>query len=125
MGNASQIARFIVVGLVTAVIYYGFLVLAVELVGLGPVVASGICYVIAVVLNYLLHYHWTFTATAGHSVVINRYVLMLCGGFVLNSGVMYGGVSAMGWNYLLVQTAAIGLIASWNFILSSLWVFQD
>ena len=120
-----QVARFIVVGLVTALVYYGLLVFAVEVAGIGPVLASAICYVLAVVLNYLLHYHWTFTATAGHSVVVNRYVVMLCGGLVLNSGVMYSGVNTMGWHYLLVQTGAIGLITAWNFILSSLWVFRD
>lgn len=125
MGNSVRVVRFIFVGLVTALVYYSFLVLAVEIVGLGPVIASGICYVLAVVLNYVLHYHWTFTATAGHTVVFNRYVLMLCGGLILNTGVMYCGVALMGWNYLLVQTASIGLIAAWNFILSSLWVFRD
>ena len=125
MSNTVQVARFVVVGLATALAYYCLLVFAVEVVGFGPVLASGICYVLVVVLNYLLHYHWTFTATAGHSVVVNRYVVMLCGGFALNSGVMYSGVNLMAWNYLLVQTGAIGLIAAWNFILSSLWVFRD
>lgn len=124
MSNIEQVARFIVVGLVTALVYCGLLVFIVEVVGLGPVLASGICYVLTVALNYLLHYHWTFTATAGHAVVVNRYVVMLFGGFVLNSGVMYIGVNLMEWNYLLVQAGAIGLIATWNFILSSLWVFR-
>jgi putative flippase GtrA len=123
--SAAQIGRFIAVGLLTALVYYGLLVLAVELLQLGPVIASGLCYVLVVVLNYLLHYHWTFTASAGHSVVVNRYILMLCGGFILNTGAMYSGVSIMGWNYLLVQTAAIGLIACWNYVLSAQWVFRD
>ena len=121
----DRVIRFAVVGLLTALVYYGLLLFAVEIAGLGPVVASGICYVLAVILNYMLHYHWTFTATAGHSVVVNRYVAMLCGGFVLNVLVMYSGVNVLGWNYLLVQTGAIGLIAVWNYCLSSLWVFRD
>ena len=125
MNDTMQIARFIVVGLVTALVYYGLLVLAVEGAGLGPVMASSLCYVFAVMVNYWLHYHWTFTATAGHSLVVSRYILMLCGGFFLNISFMYIGVSIMGWNYLLVQTAAIALIAGWNFVLSSLWVFRD
>lgn len=125
MTDGAQIVRFIVVGLLTALVYYGFLVVAVELAGLGAVAASGLSYVLAVAINYLLHYHWTFTADSGHAVVASRYMVMLCGGFIINVSAMYVGASIMGWHYLLVQTAAVGFIATWNYVLSSLWVFRD
>jgi len=121
--HAARLARFGVVGMVTAAFYYGALVVLVEVLRMSPTVASGGVYLAALGFNYWLHYHWTFAATSSHGRSMMRYGVMSGTAWLLNLGIMAGGV-ALGWNYLLVQTAAFVVIVSWNLLLGNLWVYR-
>jgi putative flippase GtrA len=122
---ADTAFRFAVVGIVTAILYYALLLISVEWLGLHPTLASSLCYVIVVVFNYLMHYSWTYNLSADHTTAGVRYLLMIGTGFLVNAMVMHVGVTWMGWNYLLVQTGSVAVIAAWNFVLSTLWVFRN
>ncbi|MEH6593396.1 MAG: GtrA family protein, partial [Halioglobus sp.] len=62
-----KIFRFGVVGVTTAVLYYGLLYAAVEWLKLYAPLASSLVYLIVIGFNYLMHYNWTFTVTATHT----------------------------------------------------------
>lgn len=122
-------ARFAVVGVVTAAIHYGVLAVLVQLVYLDSTLASSLGFVIAVGFNYLMHYHWTFSAGAGaepvpHGRALLRYVGMIGGGFCINALLMYLATEAWAWHYLLAQALALAAVVAWNFLLASRWVYR-
>ena len=124
MPDTKMLARFGVVGVITALVHYGLLFVLVEYLSLQTTIASSIGFLVAVVVNYLMHYSWTFAAPVSHGQAVWRYVVMISLGFLINGGVMQVGVFYLEFNYLLVQLMAFALVISWNFMVSSLWVFR-
>jgi putative flippase GtrA len=119
-----RILRFAAVGIATAVLYYGLLFIAVELLQWPAVAASAGVYLVVIAFNYTLHYSWTFALSSPHTAAIKRFLLMTGCGFFINISIMYLGVVTLQLNYLLAQAIAMGVIIVWNFVLSSLWVFR-
>ena len=124
-----RLLRFGTVGVLTAIIHFGILYLGVELVGLGATLASSIGFVVCVIFNYLMHYSWTFAASAGaeqvpHGQALLRYAVMITCGFALNGLIMYGGVHWLAWHYFLTQAVAAVTVVLWNILVSNLWVFR-
>src|SRR5688500_11373336 len=119
-----QFARFGVVGLAAAAAYYAILAGLVELTGMPVLVATSIAFVTVCIANYFSHRLWTFASSDAHASAFPRFVLMVAVGFCINWGVMLTGVSLLGLNYLLVQAAAIACVVTWNYLLSSYWVFR-
>jgi len=124
VGN-NRVFRFAVVGLATAALQYTLLYVGVDILLLNATLTSSVTFAIIICFNYLMHYNWTFAVPAPHTKALSRYLIMTSCGFLINSFIMYVGTSLSDYNYLLVQTAAIGVIVVWNFSLSSLWVFKD
>ncbi|MFL6623380.1 MAG: GtrA family protein [Sulfurifustis sp.] len=119
----AQIFKFGIVGSFGALTYYSVLLAMVEWWRVPVLAATSIAFVLVVVETYVLHYHWTFRSDAAHSAVAPRFVFMTVTGFFLNFAIMYAGVTHARINYLLVQTCAIGVVVTWNFLVSSFWVF--
>ena len=124
MSFIRRTLRFSVVGVTTAVIYYGLLLAGVEYLRVSAVLVSAIAYPIVLAVNYLLHYRWTFAASSPHTIALKRYLFMTGCGFFINVSIMYFGVTVLHANYLLVQTMAMAVVIAWNYGLSSLWVFR-
>ncbi len=124
MLEPDKLFRFTVVGLITAAVHYGLLFLLVEFLGLQATIASSLGFLVAVAVNYLMHYSWTFAAPVPHGHALLRYIVMISLGFLINGGFMQFGVVALELNYLLVQLLAFVAVISWNFLVSSLWVFR-
>jgi putative flippase GtrA len=124
MSFMKRTMRFTVVGVATAVIYYGLLFAGVEYLHVSAVLVSAIAYPVVLAVNYLMHYRWTFAASSPHTTALKRYLFMTGCGFFINVSIMYFGVSVLHANYLLVQTMAMAVVIVWNYGLSSLWVFR-
>jgi putative flippase GtrA len=124
MSFLGMVSRFGVVGVLTALVHYGLLYLGVELAGLDATLASSLGFVVSVIFNYLMHYSWTFAQPAPHGRTLRRYLVMICCGFFINGLTMYAGVEIWSLNYLLTQALALVIVVTWNFTLSSLWVFR-
>ena len=122
--NVGKTARFAAVGIVTAALYYAFLLTTIELMGVDVVAASATGYVLAVLLNYAMHYYWTFRSESSHGATLFRFALMLALGFGVNLIIMSAGTRWLDMHYLLLQTIAIALIATLNLGMSSYWVFR-
>lgn len=123
--RVRQLFRFGVVGALGTAVYYAVLWGLVELLGVRVLVASSIAFLLVCVENYILHYLWTFGSAKAHTFAFPRFSLMTVIGFWINWAVMLIGVSRLAFNYLLVQAAAIALVITWNYTLSSYWIFRD
>ena len=127
--DVNRLIRFSIVGLLTAAFYFGLLSLIVELALAEPVMASAICYGAAVLLNYLMHYSWTFApaedaVSAPHGRALWRYLVMVACGFLINTALMYLMVHVLSWHYLAAQLIALVAVVTWNFLMSNFWVFK-
>ena len=120
----STVFRFGVVGVLTAILHYGVLYGAVELLGMGATSASSLGFLVAVIFNYLMHYSWTFAEPAPHGRTLRRYLVMIGCGFTINAVVMYSGENWLALHYLLLQVMAQVLVVLWNFTVSNAWVFR-
>ena len=91
---------------------------------IGTTLAVSIGFVAVVMLNYALHYHWTFRSVKSHRIAFIRFVVTSIVGFSINFCFIYIGVSLFRLNYLTVQIPALGLVVTSNYLFSALWVFR-
>lgn len=123
--NLVTFLRFGIVGVVTALIYFGLLIGFVELDLLSVSFASAVAYVLAVLVNYCLHYFWAFGSQRGHSVAIRRYLVMVGTGFLINwAGMTFLATDTAGYSYLIIQMGVLTVVIAWNYLLSFTWVFR-
>jgi putative flippase GtrA len=123
--NWLQLLRFFVVGGFTAGIYFFLIYLLHYQLKFPATASSSAAYIIVVVINYLLHYVWTFESNQLHKVAISRYLLMCLAGFLINISILYFGLNTSGNNFIVVQAIAFIAILLWNILASSLWVFKS
>jgi len=119
----ARLPRFAAAGLLAAAIYCVLVGTLVELLSVGVLFANSLAFIVVAVLNYMLHYHWTFESTARHAFAFPSFVSMNVVGFALNWVIVCVGTKALHANYLVVQAVAVVGIVTWNFLASWLWIF--
>ncbi len=125
-----RLMRYGIVGVLTAVIHLGVTYVGVEHAGLESTLASSIGFILCIVFNYLMHYHWTFADPEGndqvpHGQALLRYGVMVVCGFLINALVMYAGVHWLSWHYLVTQLVAVISVVTWNLVVSNFWVYRQ
>lgn len=121
-----QGVRFIAVGTTAAAVHWGVVRLAVEALGLVPLVANVVGWMIAFVVSFSGHRYWTFAETSGRDTreSLWRFGLVSLGGFVLNE-LSYAAVLSVG---RLRYDLALGLVlvglAVVTFVVSRCWAFR-
>jgi putative flippase GtrA len=116
--------RFIIVGILTPMLYYALFYLTVESHVFSISAASMFCYLLAIAFNYIAHYVWTFDTSSSHFSVGPKYIAMVGFGLLINWGVMTFLVSNYESGYLIIQFFILILIAVFNYILGRFWVFE-
>ena len=121
--DLSRLGRFGFVGGLGAIVYFLSLWTMVEIFHISVMLATSLSFILVVVENYVLHYHWTFGSNRSHVSAFPRFLLMSITGFLLNWGIMYIGTVEQVYNYLLVQTFSIMVIIIWNLVIST-YIFR-
>jgi putative flippase GtrA len=124
--DARSAARFLIVGAVTAALYFGILAALVEGLALDYRVAVSIGYAIAVCFHFLANRRFTFRAHgSGVGPQLIRYAILLVVNYLLTLGVITCAVELLGWSPFL--GALLGLVATTliGFLLAHRWVFRD
>jgi putative flippase GtrA len=115
--------RFLVVGVIATGVHYLVLVAAVEIAGRSAVTGSGIGFMVGAVVNYLLNRHYTFRSTVSHRTSGARFVVVMCGAWLLNQLLMHVLTVRLGLPYLFAQVLTTGVTLFWNFAGNALWSF--
>jgi putative flippase GtrA len=121
-----QGVRFIAVGSSAAAVHWAVVRLSVEALGLVPLVANVVGWMIAFVVSFSGHRYWTFAETSGRDTreSLWRFGLVSLGGFVLNE-LSYAAVLSVG---ALRYDLALGLVlvglAAVTFVVSRWWAFR-
>ena len=123
--SLRRLTTFGMVGVIGTSVHYLTLVLLVETVGMRPVTATSVGFVIGALVNYLLNRRYTFRSSKAHLDAGPRFFLVALVTGVLNSLLVYVGVGLMSANYLLVQVGATLIVLLANFALNSVWTFQE
>jgi putative flippase GtrA len=124
--RSSVAGRFLVfsaVGVVGTVAHYLVLVLLHEFLGIGPVIASALGFIVGALVNYLLNYHVTFQSNASHGAAAPRFYTIATVGFLLNVVVMWLMSQHFKIHYIGSQLVATGLVLAWGFAGNSVWTF--
>ena len=94
----------------------GTLVLLVEKMGWKPEPAAVVSYLLGGVVNYILCAKWVFPAAPRSAVVgFTVFTLLSLIGLAITWGSMEVLHGLLGFNYILVKGAALGLAFGWNF----------
>lgn len=120
----QQFARFCGVGLIATALQYTILIALSETMGANAVAASAAGYVLSAIANYSLNYYFTFASKQSHRVAAIRFTTVSTVGLMLNSCLMYAGVSILRLHYLPVQLVATLVVLAWNFLANRLWTYR-
>jgi putative flippase GtrA len=110
-----RVLCFVLIGIASTALYYAALIAMVELIAWPVMVATTAAFGGVVFANYFLHRRLTFRNKSSVVHTLIPYVFMCLGGFGINAGVMWVGLS-IGCDYRVVQAVAIVTVVVWNFV---------
>lgn len=123
----SQFREFFLYGFVGGlgtVVHYSVLMLAVEVLGIAPFVATGIGCFAGAIMNYVLNYHLTFASDACHKVALPKFMAVALVGLLANVWLLYLILSVVAIHYLLAQCIVTLLVMFITYSLNKLWTFS-
>lgn len=129
MGSSNRAAtvrhfwRYCIVGGLAALLHFMVLIALVEGFQVVPTWASAIGFCLAVILNYVLQYYWTFAADGSHGRMFSLFAVFAVLTLVINTGVFWLCNEAADLPYLLSQVIATGTVVLINFQLNRRYVF--
>ena len=112
-----QLIKFVVVGVIAAIVDVGVLVILKELLYVDVLFSSAISFGISVTVNYLLS--MTFVFKRKDQSRLKEFVVFVSlsiGGLCLNQLILWLGVSFTSIHYLIVKFLAMVIVPIYNFI---------
>jgi putative flippase GtrA len=123
--RASEIARFVVVGVMATIVHFSALITAVEHLGLAPSPANGIAFLCAVGVTFFGQSFWVFRGHGGLALAkMIRFACSLAIGFTANLGIMAVCTRIFGFDYRIGFLACVAIVTVLNFVVNKLWVFK-
>lgn len=123
----AQVARFSIVGFAAFGVDYGLLMLLSQVLGVNPVLAAGISFVVSVIFNYLASMRFVFRSrddlSRGRELVI--FIALSVVGLGINEILMWLGVACLGDSALAVTATKVGataVVMVWNFLSRKRWL---
>jgi putative flippase GtrA len=120
----GKVLRFGVSGGLATAVHVSVFVAVVEWLGVRAVVAAGVAFTVALLVSYGMNYHWTFSASGPHRVMLPRFVMVAVLGLLLNLGITYAMVDMAGYWYGYALMLIVLIVPLMTFIFSQRWVFD-
>jgi len=120
-----QTFRYAVVGVIGTALHFGTLYALVEGLGMEPVSASAMGFLVALVSSYVLNRHWTFEHRSPAQGAFLRYTAVSIVGLALNTLIMFVGTHLLDFPYMLVQLTVVFVVPAVNYLANHLWAFRD
>ncbi|MCL2523962.1 MAG: GtrA family protein [Betaproteobacteria bacterium] len=124
MTLARQLFRFLIVGGIATAVQYALLIALVN-VGVPPVPASSIGFVLSAALNYALNRRFTFASARSHREAAPRFAITALAGLAINGALMWLFTTLAGLHYLIAQVGATISTLAWNFAVNRWWTFSS
>lgn len=129
----GEMIRFCVVGGVSFVIDFGFLILFQEFVFKsvtnGVLISAALSFTISLVVHYFLASLWVFRGhkvdnAKAHAVAGSLFVATNLVGLGINELAMWVGVSMLAIHYVVVKLVATAVVMVWNFVCQKRFIFK-
>ncbi|MCO4053320.1 MAG: GtrA family protein [Bosea sp.] len=122
MKNAWRVLRFLAVGSVVNIVFYG-LYLLFTLAGGSPLAAMTVTYCGAVLAGFLLNRRITFSDRNIHDGALLRYCAAYGFGFFTNLTILWLFAERLGYSHEIVQALVTFILAIMLFLMQKYWVF--
>jgi putative flippase GtrA len=120
----TELARFVIAGGLTNVVYFGVLYLTARVAAWPLWLASGVSYGLSMMVSYLLQRHLTFRSDRPHGEAGIRYVCVQLIGLALNSLLLALLVTRLSLHFVIGQAVALVVTTAWGYVAQKLWVFK-
>jgi putative flippase GtrA len=119
-----SVPMYIVAGFGATGSHYAATLLAVEWLGIRPLIASAIGFAIGAVVKYALNYFVAFRSRGRHVTTLPRFGATLGVLFVFNLAFFALLHEVLGVHYMIAQVATTILLIVPGYLMSRLWVFR-
>jgi len=120
-----QFAKYLVVGGSTAVLYFGLLILTVDVLHLGHFLAVSISYPLAITFHFLANKLFTFRSRSPQvSGEVLRYLCVAFLNYLISLVVIYLVVDLGGQSTYYGAALAVAVTVGLGYGVTKLWVFQ-
>ena len=121
----SEFLTYLVVGGLTAFIYFSFVALSVEILKLDYRVGVSIAYVLAVIFHFVVNRKFTFHASDQQIFLQSiRYFGVLVINYLITVGVVWFFVGQLGASAYLGAAMSILVTVGLGYFASKFWVFR-
>jgi putative flippase GtrA len=118
-----QFRRFLKVGFGVTALDYLVMIAAVQWLGLGSVLASGLGFTVGSLANYLFNRYYTFRSSTPHGTAMLRFMLVIGSGLGITLLLMYWFTARWALPYLLARMLTTGMVMFWHFAGNAFWSF--
>lgn len=120
-----QLLQFVLVGGTAAATHLAVVGLLVALLGMPPLAANVLAFLVAFVVSYNGHALFTFSAARARGwPVVARFFAVACLSFVANELLYYIALNWLHWHYFWSLAAVLVLVAIGTFVMSKFWAFK-
>ena len=121
----SQLIKFCLVGVFNTFLHFGIYYCLTRYLGLQFLLANALAFMLAASSSYLLNKFWTFEdKSKDHRKQYSKFISVATVGLIINEGLMYLFVSALGLYDLLALIIAALVVVFWNFLMNRYWTFR-
>ena len=121
----GSFARYVVVGVTSAALEMGLLIIFVKKFGLSPLVGNVFAFMITCILNYVLSRKWVFERTGERKrVEFFLFMFFVTCGLLISQVVMWIGIDLWAIDFRVAKVVAIGFVVIWNFFTRKHFVFN-
>ena len=121
---AVRFLRYCVVGGIGTIVHFGLTIALVEALGAGPVVATAVGFVGALLVSFALNRRFVFAFAGPVAPSLARYVVVSLTGFALNVAIMAGVVDVLRADYRWGLALVVLIIPLVNFTMNARWTFR-
>ncbi|MGZ8944489.1 MAG: GtrA family protein [Methylococcaceae bacterium] len=120
----AQLICYGLVGVVSNLTIY-FVYLLITHLGVEPITAMTLVYIIGASIGFISNRKWTFAHRGNSTSAVLRYVLAQLFGYLLNFLILFIFVGRLGYAHQWVQAVAIIIVAGFLFIVFKYFVFRE
>jgi putative flippase GtrA len=125
-GITPELLSYLIVGGLTAIVYFGFFALSIDIFNLDYRIGMSIAYFLAVSFHFLANRKFTFRADNDrlfHQSI--RYLCVLLINYLFTLGAMFLLVDGLGFSTYLSAALSVLVTVGIGYFASKFWVFRN
>jgi putative flippase GtrA len=115
--------RYFISGIVATMSHFVILFILVEFFIVTPLIASIAGFIVAIFVNYLIQYHWTFRCNGPYALIFIRYLVVTLLMMLLNAALFWLIYNNYTLSYLAVQVIVTSIVFICNFSINKGYTF--